>query len=259
MGLYRDTGVVLRTHKLGEADRIVTILTQDTGIVRAVAKGVRRTTSRFGARLEPFTHVDLQLHTGRTLDVVTQAQTIAAYGQRLAAGYGRYTAGAAMTEAALKLLPVEREPAPPLLRLLVGGLHALAVTGREPELVLDSFVLRALAVTGYAPSFADCCVCSGPGPHVAVSVAAGGAVCAPCRAGDGSGPGVSAVGVDPATVLLLGALLCGDWSGAEQADARTRRQAGDIVAGLLRWTVDGGMRSWRLVERSAGIAAGVAR
>ena len=67
---------MLRTHKLGEADRIITLLTRQHGRVRAVAKGVRRTTSRLGSRLEPFTHVDLQLAEGRNLDVITQAETI---------------------------------------------------------------------------------------------------------------------------------------------------------------------------------------
>ena len=76
MRLYRDEAIVLRTHKLGEADRIITLLTRQHGRVRAVAKGVRRTTSRFGSRLEPFTHVDLQLAEGRNLDVVTQAETL---------------------------------------------------------------------------------------------------------------------------------------------------------------------------------------
>ena len=85
VGLYVDDGIVLRTQDLGEADRIVTILTRRTGRVRAVGKGVRRTKSRFGARLEPFTHVDLQLHTGRSLDYVTQADTVRAYGETLSA------------------------------------------------------------------------------------------------------------------------------------------------------------------------------
>ena len=70
---YRDEGVVLRTHKLGEADRIITLLTRQHGKVRAVAKGVRRTASKFGARLEPFMVVDVQLYEGRSLDIVTQA------------------------------------------------------------------------------------------------------------------------------------------------------------------------------------------
>jgi len=102
VSLYRDAAVVLRTQKLGEADRIITLLTRRTGRVRAVAKGVRRTRSRFGARLEPFTHVDLQLYAGRSLDIVTQAETLAPYGEIVAADYGRYTAGSAVLETAVR-------------------------------------------------------------------------------------------------------------------------------------------------------------
>jgi DNA repair protein RecO (recombination protein O) len=123
--VYRDDGVVLRTQKLGEADRIVTLLCRQNGRVRAVAKGVRRTKSRFGARLEPFTHVDLMIHPGRSLDVITQAEAIRAYGPPLAADYPKYTAGAAMLETAERLTPVEKEPAIRQFLLLIGGLRAL--------------------------------------------------------------------------------------------------------------------------------------
>jgi len=99
MALYRDTGVVLRVQKLGEADRIVTILTRRHGKVRAVAKGVRRTRSRWGARLEPFNHVDVQCYTGRSLDIVTQAETVDAFGAGLVGDYGRYTAGSSPRKA----------------------------------------------------------------------------------------------------------------------------------------------------------------
>ena len=84
VALYRDDGIVLRTQDLGEADRIITVLTRRTGRIRAVGKGVRRTKSRFGARLEPFTHVDLLIHPGRSLDVITQAEVIRPYGAQLA-------------------------------------------------------------------------------------------------------------------------------------------------------------------------------
>src|SRR4029453_7849539 len=106
---YRDDAVVLRTHKLGEADRIITLLTKHHGQVRAVAKGVRRTTSRFGARLEPFMVADLQLISGRTLDIVTQAVAKGAYGSSIAADYGRFTVAAAMTETAEKLTDADAE------------------------------------------------------------------------------------------------------------------------------------------------------
>src|SRR6195952_703224 len=89
--VYRDSAVVLRVTKLGEADRIVTLLTRREGRVRAGAKGVRRTKSKFGGRLEPFSHVDLQLFAGRNLDIVTQAVTLDQFGSAVAADYSRYT------------------------------------------------------------------------------------------------------------------------------------------------------------------------
>ena len=100
MPVYRDDAVVLRTHKLGEADRIVTLLTRRHGKIRAVARGVRRTASKFGSRLEPFMVADLQLYEGRTLDVITQAETIGAYGAEISQDYAAYTAANAMVEAA---------------------------------------------------------------------------------------------------------------------------------------------------------------
>src|ERR1700722_16711990 len=121
---YRDDGVVLRTQKLGEADRIITLLTRHNGRVRAVAKGVRRTKSRFGARLEPFTHVDVMIHPGRSLDTISQAEVIRAYGTPFVSDYPKYTAGTAMLETAERFTPVEKEPAIRQFLLLIGGLRA---------------------------------------------------------------------------------------------------------------------------------------
>src|SRR6266566_1711271 len=125
VGLYRDQGVVLRTIKLGEADRIVTILTQVNGKIRAVAKGVRKTGSRFGARLEPTRHVALQCYRGRELDVVTQVETIDAFRQ-LREHYVSLTHAIAMLEA-VDQVAQEREANPALYRMLVGALRTLAV------------------------------------------------------------------------------------------------------------------------------------
>ena len=144
MTLYRDTGVVLRVQKLGEADRIVTLLTRRHGKVRAVAKGVRRTRSRWGARLEPFNHVDVQCYTGRSLDIVTQAQTVDAFGAGIIGDYARYTAGCAVLETADRLVAEEGEPALRVYLLLVGAIRALSGRERDPSLVLDAFLLRAM-------------------------------------------------------------------------------------------------------------------
>src|ERR1051326_7826766 len=99
MPLYKEQGIVLRTMKLGEADRIVTVLTQGTGKIRAVAKGIRKTRSKFGARLEPFTHVDLLLYKGRELDIVTQAEIITSF-RAIRDDYTRFAAGEMILEGA---------------------------------------------------------------------------------------------------------------------------------------------------------------
>lgn len=149
---YRDQGVVLRTHKLGEADRIITILTREHGKVRAVAKGVRKSASRFGARLEPLNFVDVQLHQGRSMDTVTQVETLAAYGASTSIDYSKWTAGQAMVETADRLTPEEREPATQQFLLLLGGLNALANGEHDPGLILDSYLIRSMSIAGWAAS-----------------------------------------------------------------------------------------------------------
>ena len=243
MPLYRDDAVVLRTQKLGEADRIVTLLTRRHGRVRAVAKGVRRTASRFGARVEPFSHVDLQLYEGRELDVVTQAETIEPYGERIANDYARYTAGTAVLETAERLTAEEREPSLRLYLLVVGALRALAEQAHTPSLVLDAFILRAMAIAGYEPVLASCTRCDKPGPHGYFAVAMGGLVCREHRP-----PGSASVSA--LSLELMAALLSGDWGIADAADERTGRETSGLVAAYLQWHLEHGLRSLRLVERT---------
>jgi DNA repair protein RecO (recombination protein O) len=240
--IYRDDGVVLRTQKLGEADRIVTVLARRTGRIRAVAKGVRRTKSRFGARVEPFTHVDLMLYTGRSLDVITQAEVIRPYGSPLAADYPRYTAGAAMLETAERFTPVDKEPALRQFLLLIGGLRALGEGEHDPRLVLDAYLLRSLAVAGYAPALEECARCGTPGAVKAFAIAAGGMVCSSCRPPGAASPGA-------ATVALMISLLRGDWDRAELSERRHQVECSGLVAAYLQWHLEHSIRSLRHVER----------
>jgi len=243
MPLYSDEAIVLRTHKLAEADRIITLLTRQHGIVRAVAKGVRRTSSRFGSRLEPFTHVDLQLAVGRNLDVITQAETLAPYGNTISADYDRYTAASVMLETAERLVSEERQPSVQQYLLLVGALRAMTSGEHRANDVLDSFLLRSLAVAGYAASFDDCAVCTRPGPHPFFNVPAGGAVCGTCRPAGSVSPARS-------TLDLLAALLTGDWVTADASEPRTRREGSGLVAAYLQWHLERGLRSLPMVERT---------
>jgi DNA repair protein RecO (recombination protein O) len=243
VSLYRDEAVVLRTQKLGEADRIITLLTRENGKVRAVAKGVRKTKSRLGSRVEPFMLIDVQLYLGRSLDIVTQVETIGAYGLGIAGDYGRYTAGTAMLETADRLTETEREPSLQLFLLLAGGLKSLADGRHDAGLVLDAFLLRALAVAGWAPSFTDCARCGAPGPHRALSIASGGSVCPHCRPAGSVAPHLE-------TLELLAALLSGEWVIADASEQRRRREASGIVTAYLQWHLERQVRSLRLVERN---------
>ena len=241
MPTYRDEAVVIRTHKLGEADRIVTMLSRYHGIVRAVAKGVRRTTSKFGSRLEPFMVVDVQLFEGKNLDTVNQAETIGAYGREISADYPSFTAASVMVETAEKLAGGETSPQQYLL--LVGGLRSLANSEHAPGLILDSYLLRALSVAGWAPTFTDCARCGVPGRHRNFVLAAGGVVCEQCKV-------AGSVVLDEQTTTLLGALLAGEWEIADASDERTRAAASGVVSAYSQWHIDRGLKSLQHVERT---------
>ena len=176
MSLYRDQGVVLRTIKLGETDRIVTVLTQGHGKIRAVAKGIRKPGSRFGARLEPMTHVALQCYRGRELDIVTQTETIDA-NRALREHYGCLTHAVSMLEAADQVAQ-DREPNPALYRMLVGALRTLAA---DPNpLVSAAFFWKLLSLEGFHPLLDACASCGGDGPFPAFDVDEGGVLCESC-------------------------------------------------------------------------------
>jgi DNA repair protein RecO (recombination protein O) len=242
VSLYRDEAIILRTQKLGEADRIITLLTREHGRVRGVAKGVRRTMSKFGARLEPGSHVDIQLHKGRTFDTITQVEAINNYGEALTEDYQRWTIASAILETAERFTSQEYEPALQEFQLVVGGMKALAENRYDASLILDAFLLRSLAIGGYAPSTSTCSRCEKPGPHRYFSLVGGGSVCMDCRPSACATPA-------PETLELLGALLSGDWDIAQASELRNRREASGLVVAYLQWHLERGLRSMPIVER----------
>lgn len=242
MKTYRDEAVVLRTHPLGEADRIITLLTRQHGQVRAVAKGVRRTGSRFGSRLEPFTVVDTQLYRGRNLDTVTQVETLYPNARSIVADYRTYTAASAIVETAERLTADDDEAAGSHYLLLIGALAALARRRHDASLILDSYLLRSLALAGWAPSCFDCAQCGAAGPHRAWSSPLGGVVCPRCRPPGAASPSDGAL-------ELLGALLSGDWPAAEATAPPDRSTASGLVASHLHYHLERQVSALRHVER----------
>jgi DNA repair protein RecO (recombination protein O) len=199
-GLYRDQGVVLRTMKLGESDKIITFMTQMNGKVRGVAKGVRRPGSRFGARLEPATHVALQCYRGRELDVVTQVETIDA-NRALREHYGCLTHAVSMLEA-VDQVAQERERNVALYRMLVGALRTLA---SDPSPVVSAaFFWKLLSLEGFHPVLDVCARCGAEGPFVAFDLEDGGVLCAGC--GRHSGRRVSVDALDVVGRMVGGGL-----------------------------------------------------
>jgi len=240
MPSLRDHAVVLRWHLLGESDRIVTLLTRQHGKVRAVAKGVRKTSSRIGARLEPFMWVDVQWSPGKSLAIVQQVELIGGYGAKLATNYDAFASAQAMVETADKL--TEHEATTDQTLLLVGGLRALAEGEHPHNLIVDSYLLRALSLAGWTPSVRDCAQTGQPGPHRHFVPALGGMV-SPEVAPPGSAT------VSPETVELLDALLHGDWAVAEASSEKIRNEASALVQAFVQFHLERGLRALGEVSR----------
>lgn len=199
MSLYRDVAIVLRTYKLGEADRIVVLMTRGRGKVRAVAKGVRRTTSKFGSRLEPGSNIDLQLHEGRgELDIVTQAETVVPY-HRTRADLTRLARASSLLEA-VDQIAQEREPNRRLFDMLAGGLRTIEES--NPAMICGAFYLKLLAVEGVAPELDVCIDCAEEGGPFSLALEEGGVRCRSC----GGGRNVSEQALSVGRAVLGGGL-----------------------------------------------------
>ena len=242
MPLYKEQGIVLRSVKLGEADKIVSILTQGSGKVRAVAKGIRRTNSKFGARLEPLTHVSLLLYRGRNLDTVTQAEILSPF-RAVRSEFGHITAAETMLEAVDKVAE-EHERNLRLFLLLLSGLRALETGTLDSAAVAESFLLKLLSLSGFHPSLAACAVCGRPGPHDWFASGLGGVVCAEDvanEAGRVSWPAVAWLD-SLARVELMGA-------GEMTPDSMVRREARAMLYGFTEYHLERRMRSFALLAR----------
>ncbi len=236
MALYRDQGIVLRTHKLGEADRIITLMTERHGKVRAVAKGVRKTKSKFGARLEPISHVALQLYEGRELDIVTQAESIDHF-KAIREDLDRLTRAVTMLEA-VDQLSLEREPNPDLYRMLLGGLRTVAA--KNSALVVAGFHWKVLALEGFAPMVDACVVCNTPDGLVAFDPTEGGLLCAEHRRG---------TRVSPEAIELLQQILGGRLAQALEAEPSSATHEVDNLANrVMEHHLERRLRSVGLLE-----------
>jgi DNA repair protein RecO (recombination protein O) len=224
MGPLRSEAVVLRSLRYGEADRILHLYTPMRGRIGAIAKGVRRTRSRFGGRLEPFSHVDLQLHEGRSdLLTITGADTIHAHA-------GLRDAAAALDAAARACDAVARmfdsgEPHPEVFHLLCNELRLLEHDPAGGMLANQlAFRLKLLVAAGLGPQLSACASCGERAHLVGFSGAAGGVVCEACEA--------SAFALDEGAHAFMVEALGRPLAQAPDAELRALRQVERAVTEL---------------------------
>jgi len=195
--------------------------------------------------LEPFAHVDLHVREGRSLDIFTSVVSKDLFGKRFMDDYARYTAAEVMVEIADKLVAEEAVPALQHFLLLVGALRALGdgtTDGERPAaMILDSYILRAASLAGYAPQLDSCAGCGAQGPHSFFDSSAGGVVCLRCRTG-GAGA------ISPATLTYVVALLTGDWVATRDVAVVRIAEGSSVVRAFLNWHLERGIRSLAHVE-----------
>ena len=238
MNLYWDEGVVLRTYRLGEADRIVVLLTAGRGKVRAVAKGVRKTTSRFGSRLEPTSHVALQLYEGRWLHTGTQGEALDTFAA-VRSDLDRLSRATTLLEVCDQVAQ-EGEANVRLLQMLLGALRALEA--RDSAVLVPAFFLQLLAAEGTEPMLDACAVCGDEEGLVAFDHVQGGTLCRSHRAG---GHPVSTAALELCRRILGGGLGAALGEPASAVTAEVDR----LATRALEINLERHLRSTHLLDR----------
>jgi DNA repair protein RecO (recombination protein O) len=234
--LYDDHAVVLRTYRLGEADRIVVLLTRGHGKVRAVAKGVRKTKSRFGGRLEPTSHIAVLMHEGRDLDIVSQAETVDQF-REVRTDLDRFARASAMLEV-VDQVAQEGKPDAGLYTMLVGALRTL--DARDAPLVVPGFFLKLLAADGVRPNVDACVACGATDDLVAFDPSEGGVLCAAHRRG---------IPVSGAAIALLRLVLGGQLSAAlDEPASPATREVSVIATHAMEHHLERRVRSITMIE-----------
>lgn len=239
MAQYREQGIVLRTYKLGETDRILHVLGANRGKVRAVAKGVRRPGSRFGGRLEPFSLVDLHLHVGRSLDIVTHADLLRPF-TRVREDWVAAASAAVMVEAADRVAQ-EAERATSLFLLLRDGLQVLEA-GQPAATVLDAWLLRLAGVEGYAPDLDRCTRCGTTDGLVSFHIGDGGLRCQRCA-------DPLAKRLDAADITLLRALRDAGWDDLPAGEDAAVGRLGRLIGAFVTYHLERPLAALDLVPR----------
>ncbi|MBP3088060.1 DNA repair protein RecO [Corynebacterium sp. sy017] len=240
---YRERAFVVRSFDFNEADRIIVLLTKNHGLIRGVAKGVRRAKSRFGSRLQPFVELDVQLYPGKNLESITGADTITYFGSGIIDDVTRYLAASAVLEAVEKLSEASFAEEESLFDLVKDTIATLQ-HHEHPLLILDSFLLQVMDMTGWQPSLFACAQCGRAGPHHAFHPGAGGAVCVQCRPS-------GAADIDPEVLHIMWLLQHGHQGQVDQLlDKQRLASVHRLTRAYLQWHVEKSLSSLNVLDQA---------
>ena len=237
MAIYRDRAIVLRTWKLGETDRIVSLLTESRGKVRAVAKGARKANNRFAGRIEPTRHLQVQCYSGRQLDNITQVESIDSF-RGIREDFDRFTKAAVLLEVTDQM-SVEHQADEGGYRMLLGALRAL--DREDSPLLVPAFILKRLAHEGLGPEL-DVCVMTGSAEDLtAFDVELGGVVSATLQRGRY---------VSPPALALMRRITGGGLAGVlREPESVVTHEVADLTLQLYEHHVERRLRSARAMDR----------
>ncbi len=235
----------MRQRDIGEADRLLWVITPDRGIVRCTARGARKPASKLGGHIDLLRHVTLSLRSGRSLDHVSQVETISGF-RELRSDLVKASVGSYVAELAERF-SVEGGANPPLFRLLVSALGRLESSAR-PQSLARCFEMRLLSLSGFLPELEVCVECGArlaESPHV-FSSERGGILCPQCRVGGGD----VLVPAGAGTIKFLRFLRTADWDRVERigVPGEDFRQAGRVLRAYLRYVLDHSIRSTAFLD-----------
>jgi len=188
MPSYKTRAVILKSYSLGEADKIIKLFSPDSGLINAVAKGARKIKSKFGGRLELFNFIDLELSSGRSLDIIAQAEIIRSF-KNIPLDFNKFLFCQLISEAVLKTHFSSAEASPLLFKLIYFCFNKIDKLPSGDILLLQKiivfFIAKFLKITGYTPLTDNCCKCGADvhgtaGESVGFSINLGGVVCGSC-------------------------------------------------------------------------------
>ncbi|PKQ28688.1 MAG: DNA repair protein RecO [Candidatus Anoxymicrobium japonicum] len=244
---YKDEGIVLRSYKLGESDKILRVFTRENGKRSAVARGVRKTSSRFGARVEPLTHTMLFLHRGRSMDTVKQVEILTSF-EELREDLRLFVSASEMVEL-IDSITTEDEPNPRLFDLALLGLRLLKERPAKAGFTLAFFEFKVMGAEGFELMVGGCACCGGElEKEGSFSLRLGGLICAACKSGRSMDTG-KLVRIDTKSVelmLWMASHGLGEWP--EELKERTSQEMELLMGNVLEHWMEREFRSHRVAR-----------